>query len=66
MSLGVRVPAHPTNEQTSSHAASLIIGGAKGDRTPDPYTASVVLSQLSYRPEEAQVVAAVLQVRQAP
>ncbi len=25
-------------------------GGATGDRTPDPHTASVVLSQLSYRP----------------
>ena len=27
-----------------------IIGGAKGDRTPDLYAASVALSQLSYGP----------------
>jgi hypothetical protein len=25
-------------------------GGAEGDRTPDPKTASLVLSQLSYSP----------------
>ena len=31
--------------------ASVLWGGATGDRTPDPYTASVVLSQLSYRPK---------------
>ena len=29
----------------------LEIGGAEGDRTPDLYTASVALSQLSYGPE---------------
>ena len=28
----------------------IIIGGAEGDRTPDPKTASLVLSQLSYSP----------------
>ncbi len=27
-----------------------ILGGAEGDRTPDPKTASLVLSQLSYSP----------------
>ena len=26
------------------------LGGAEGDRTPDPKTASLVLSQLSYSP----------------
>ena len=26
-------------------------GGAEGDRTPDPKTASLVLSQLSYSPK---------------
>ena len=29
---------------------SNILGGAEGDRTPDPKTASLVLSQLSYSP----------------
>ena len=33
-------------------AASLQGGGAEGDRTPDPETASLVLSQLSYSPVE--------------
>jgi hypothetical protein len=28
----------------------LFLGGAEGDRTPDPKTASLVLSQLSYSP----------------
>ncbi len=28
-----------------------ILGGAEGDRTPDPKTASLVLSQLSYSPK---------------
>jgi hypothetical protein len=28
----------------------IILGGAAGDRTPDPKTASLVLSQLSYSP----------------
>jgi hypothetical protein len=28
----------------------IILGGAEGDRTPDPKTASLVLSQLSYSP----------------
>ncbi len=28
----------------------LFHGGAEGDRTPDPKTASLVLSQLSYSP----------------
>ncbi len=27
------------------------LGGAEGDRTPDPKTASLVLSQLSYSPK---------------
>ena len=27
-------------------------GGAEGDRTPDLYTASVALSQLSYSPKK--------------
>jgi hypothetical protein len=27
-----------------------VFGGAEGDRTPDPKTASLVLSQLSYSP----------------
>ena len=27
------------------------LGGAEGDRTPDPKTASLVLSQLSYSPD---------------
>ena len=30
--------------------AAVIIGGAEGSRTPDPKTASLVLSQLSYSP----------------
>ena len=51
-SLGGRVAA-----QLHRRAARLF-GGAKGDRTPDPYTASVVLSQLSYRPEETPHLAA--------
>jgi hypothetical protein len=29
----------------------IILGGAEGDRTPDPKTASLVLSQLSYSPD---------------
>ena len=33
----------------------LIIGGAKGDRTPDLYAASVALSQLSYGPNYLSV-----------
>ena len=28
-----------------------MLGGAEGDRTPDPKTASLVLSQLSYSPK---------------
>ncbi len=28
----------------------VLFGGAEGDRTPDPKTASLVLSQLSYSP----------------
>jgi len=30
----------------------IILGGAEGDRTPDPKTASLVLSQLSYSPDK--------------
>ena len=30
------------------------LGGAEGDRTPDPKTASLVLSQLSYSPDRVQ------------
>ena len=42
-----------------------VLGGATGDRTPDPHTASVVLSQLSYRPKaaEADTGEALLQAR---
>ncbi len=29
----------------------IYLGGAEGDRTPDPKTASLVLSQLSYSPD---------------
>jgi hypothetical protein len=29
----------------------ITLGGAEGDRTPDPKTASLVLSQLSYSPK---------------
>ena len=29
----------------------IVFGGAEGDRTPDPKTASLVLSQLSYSPK---------------
>jgi hypothetical protein len=32
-------------------------GGAKGDRTPDLYTASVALSQLSYGPKTFKIFA---------
>ncbi len=32
---------------------TICIGGAKGDRTPDLYAASVALSQLSYGPSLA-------------
>jgi hypothetical protein len=34
------------------------LGGAEGTRTPDPNTASVVLSQLSYSPQRRDLVAA--------
>src|SRR5262245_6980284 len=34
----------------SLQSAGLKIGGAEGSRTPDPKTASLVLSQLSYSP----------------
>jgi hypothetical protein len=32
-------------------------GGAKGDRTPDLYAASVALSQLSYGPKTFEIMA---------
>ena len=34
------------------------VGGAGGDRTPDPQTASLMLSQLSYSPTRARLPAA--------
>jgi hypothetical protein len=33
----------------------VVFGGAEGDRTPDPKTASLVLSQLSYSPIDLSV-----------
>ena len=35
----------------TSEIVRKVNGGAKGDRTPDLYAASVALSQLSYGPE---------------
>jgi hypothetical protein len=32
----------------------IVFGGAEGDRTPDPKTASLVLSQLSYSPKHVR------------
>ncbi len=44
-------PAHE-NKKAGHFYDQLFIyfGGAEGDRTPDPKTASLVLSQLSYSP----------------
>ena len=39
-----------TNAGDSEALKALNFGGAKGDRTPDLYAASVALSQLSYGP----------------
>lgn len=33
----------------------MFLGGAEGTRTPDPHTASVVLSQLSYGPMSVRI-----------
>ena len=35
-------------------------GGAKGDRTPDLYTASVALSQLSYSPKNILILVIII------
>ncbi len=47
-------PLTKTKGPTSWSALSFVFGGAEGDRTPDPKTASLVLSQLSYSPTEYQ------------
>ena len=43
---------HSLRNKKGRHKADLLLflGGAEGDRTPDPKTASLVLSQLSYSP----------------
>ena len=40
----------------SNRCAPSSFGGAEGDRTPDPKTASLVLSQLSYSPTCARKI----------
>ncbi len=45
------IPAHDEIKKAGISADLLLFhGGAEGDRTPDPKTASLVLSQLSYSP----------------
>ena len=43
--------------QTNLDCIEKIIGGAKGDRTPDLNAASVALSQLSYGPKKIIIIA---------
>lgn len=44
---------------------SKFVGGAEEDRTPDLRIANATLSQLSYRPNEAAILAGVLELLQA-
>jgi hypothetical protein len=46
----VRSPSTKKRADLSVNPLSFL-GGAEGDRTPDPKTASLVLSQLSYSPK---------------
>jgi hypothetical protein len=48
--LWVRSPSAEKEKANLSISLLKILGGAEGDRTPDPKTASLVLSQLSYSP----------------
>ena len=49
LACGILVPS--TIKKRNPRNAGFLLGGDKGTRTPDPYTASVVLSQLSYIPK---------------
>ena len=55
------LPVRPSHSEECDGPPSVLDsglnGGATGDRTPDPFTASEVLSQLSYRPESRPSVA---------
>jgi hypothetical protein len=45
------IPLPPKTKRADLSVNPLFfLGGAEGDRTPDPKTASLVLSQLSYSP----------------
>jgi hypothetical protein len=46
----VRSPSTKSKRADLSVNPIIVFGGAEGDRTPDPKTASLVLSQLSYSP----------------
>jgi hypothetical protein len=48
--LWVRSPSAEKEKANLSISLLKVLGGAEGDRTPDPKTASLVLSQLSYSP----------------
>ena len=55
------LPVRPSHSEECDGPPSVLDSGlnsgATGDRTPDPFTASEVLSQLSYRPESRPSVA---------
>lgn len=49
--------AEPGRNQAQAPREWMMIGGAKEDRTPDLCIANAALSQLSYRPNQAIIVA---------